>query len=92
MALSKEGMTAYQRNRRAKLATLKADPGMKAVSLEVTKHIEPLAFLKPCQNGCDALHALEVRLAEVERQLSPEEVSRRQALKPGARPNELYGA
>jgi hypothetical protein len=32
------------------------------------------------------------RVSEVERQLSPEEVSRKAALKPGSRPTELYGA
>jgi hypothetical protein len=32
------------------------------------------------------------RVSEVERQLSPEEVSRREAMKPGGRPNALYGA
>lgn len=35
---------------------------------------------------------LEKRVRELERQHSPEEVSRQQALKPGSRPNELYGA
>ena len=35
---------------------------------------------------------LQKRVTEIERQLSPEEVTRRQALKPGARPSELYGA
>jgi hypothetical protein len=35
---------------------------------------------------------LQNRLKEVERQLSPEELTRREAMKPGGRPNALYGA
>lgn len=90
----KERMKRYRD--RKKLEALKADPGMTAMGPAETKHVDPPTHYR---NGCEAVRILEdavrdllSRVQEIERQLSPDEVSRRQALKPGAHPTELYGA
>jgi hypothetical protein len=97
MALKKERMAEYQRERRAKLAALKADPGMKAMAPIQTKSVDPP--MASCRNGCEVVRILEdavrdllARVQVIEREISPEEMTRKQATKPGSRPNELYGA
>jgi hypothetical protein len=116
MPLSKEQMREYQKERRAKLAALKADPSMKVIESGSPALPEPVATVET-PNGDrmlrDAISAfggqivdlrdrvdtiehavvdLQARVSDVERQLSPEELTRREAMKPGGRPNALYGA
>jgi hypothetical protein len=84
---TKEEMAAYQRERRAR-ANGKPDvtPVTPVVTPILNDTIVRLAYLEK------EVADLAGRVSEVERQLSPEEVSRREAMKPGGRPNALYGA
>ena len=56
------------------------------------------SFTDRC-DGCELLYELQravvdlqTRVSELERQLDPNEVSRKSALRPGGHPAELYGA
>jgi len=93
MTLSKERMAAYQRERRAKLEVLKVDPEMKVVMLAKDVPMENLVWESELTMRLQTLeHAMVDLQARVSRLENPDEVSRKQALKPGGHPNELYGA
>ena len=62
------------------------------VTILAPKEVAPLPIVTKKCNVCDLVLELERRVRDIERQLSPDEVSRKQALKPGGHPNELYGA
>ncbi len=79
MAENKEAV----RERVRRFRELKKKMGVTVTN--VTQEAEP--------NDLDErLADLERRVKEIERQLSPEEQIRKQATRPGSRPNELYGA
>ena len=67
------------------------------VTILAPKEVAPIVTVSfcPCERMVDLQARVEDlldRVIKLEYQLSPDEVSRKQALKPGGHPNELYGA
>jgi hypothetical protein len=104
MPLSKEKMREYQKSRREKLESLKSDPSLKVLLVDDVRTIfDPIPvpnnleiMVKDLSDRVSDIESwmsdITLRLKSIERQLSPENVSRQGALKPGSRPTELYGA